>query len=108
MALVDPAQDRRDELRLTPADLQWSKDAVLRPGQAVRLINVSSRAALIESRARLRPGATTELQVARGEQRQGVKGRLERCFVAALEPLRYRGVIVFEHRLAIERRTPPP
>jgi hypothetical protein len=86
-------------------DLQWRTDAVLRPGQSVVLVNVTSRAALIESLARLRPGASTELQLTRNLERLAIKGRLDRCFVAALEPLRYRGVLLFEHRLALESRT---
>jgi hypothetical protein len=71
----------------------------------VLLVNVTSRAALIESRTRLRPGASTELQLMQNVERMAIKGRLDRCFVAALEPLRYRGVLLFEHRLTLERRT---
>ena len=37
---------------------------LLRPGQPVTLINICSRAALVESGARLRPGAQTEMQLA--------------------------------------------
>ena len=48
--------------------------AVLRPGQPVTLLNISSRAALVESAARLRPGAHTEMQLAgrrRARQHRG-------------------------------------
>lgn len=86
-------------------DLEWRTEAVLRPGQAVLLVNVSSGGALVESGVRLRPGAVTELQATTGQDRMAIKGRLDRCFVAALEPLRYRGVLVFERRLALETRT---
>ena len=54
-----------------------------------------------ESEARLRPGAHTEMQVAAGGARASIKGRLDRCYVAALEPIRYRGVIVFEQSIDI-------
>jgi hypothetical protein len=30
-----------------------------------------------------------------------IKGRLDRCHVSALEPLRYRGVLVFEQQLTL-------
>ena len=30
-----------------------------------------------------------------------MKGRLDRCYVAALEPLRYRGVLMFEQCIEI-------
>lgn len=69
---------------------------MLRPGQAVMLLNISSCGALVESGARLRPGARTALQLAGLTARRAIGGRLERCQVAGLEPLRYRGVVVFD------------
>ena len=71
----------------------------MRPGQLVTLLNITSRAALVESEARLRPGTTTELRLGLHAGRASVRGRLDRCYVAALEPLRYRGLLVFENRL---------
>ena len=41
------------------------------------------------------------MQLAGAGVRVGVKGRLDRCYVAALEPLRYRGVLVFEQCVEI-------
>lgn len=94
--------ERRTERRRTAGGVRCRPDAVLRPGQPVVLLNISSRAALVESEARLRPGASTELQLALGGGRTSIRGRLDRCHVAALEPLRYRGVLVFEQRLEFE------
>lgn len=74
----------------------WEAATLIRPGQRVTLINICSRAALLESAARLRPGAHTEMQLARAAARARVKGRLDRCYVAALEPIRYRGVLIFD------------
>jgi hypothetical protein len=37
-----------------------------------------------------------------GGHRLSIKGHLDRCHIAALEPLRYRGLLVFDHRLAID------
>ena len=51
--------------------------------------------------ARLRPGAHTEMQLAAAGARASVKGRLDRCYVAALEPLRYRGVLMFDQRVDV-------
>jgi hypothetical protein len=65
------------------------------------VINICSRAALLESAARLRPGAQTEMQLAGAGARTSIKGRLDRCHVAALEPLRYRGVLIFEQCVEI-------
>jgi hypothetical protein len=74
---------------------------VIRPGLPVTLINICSRAALVEATARLRPGALTEMHLVVGDVRASVKGRLERCYVEALEPIRYRGVLIFEQCIEV-------
>ena len=96
---VDLLERRRDHR--VGGGGRWQCAAIIRPGQRVTLINICSRAALVESGARLRPGAHTELQLAGDGARVSVKGRLDRCVVAALEPVRYRGVLVFEQCLEI-------
>jgi hypothetical protein len=101
MAALAAPHERRAERRRTAGGAWCRPDAVLRPGQAVVLLNINSRAALVESAARLRPGAATELQLALRAGRTSVKGRLDRCYVAALDPLRYRGLLVFEQRLEL-------
>lgn len=93
--------ERRRECRRPGGGERWQSHALLRPGQPVTLINICSRAALVESGARLRPGAHTEMQLAGAGARVSVKGRLDRCYVAALEPLRYRGVLIFEQCMEI-------
>ena len=94
--------ERRTECRRSARSVWCVPDALLRPGQPVLLVNINSRAALVESDARLRPGALTEMQLAMHGRRTSIKGRLDRCHVSALEPLRYRGVLVFEERLQFE------
>ena len=96
------ARERRSEQRRTARSVWCRPDAVLRPGQTVLLVNINSRAALVESDARLRPGAHTELQLAIQGRRTCIRGHLDRCHVSALEPLRYRGVLVFEERFDLE------
>jgi hypothetical protein len=88
--------ERRRERRWPGGGPRFDAGAVLRPGQAVVLINISSRAALVESATRLRPGAQTELQLCGSGVRAAVRGRVERCQVARLEPLRYHGVVLFD------------
>lgn len=106
MASVVVDVERRHERRRAGGGPRWQSHAVLRPGQPVTLLNVSSRAALVESGARLRPGAHTELQLLSAGARASIRGRLDRCHVAALTPLRYRGVLVFEHRVDLGDETP--
>lgn len=103
------ATDRRSWARVLPASTRWRPQAVLRPGLPVTLLNISVNGALVESPAWLRPGARTELQLeARIAQvlgirrRHSVRGQLDRCHVAALDPICYRGVIVFDERLDID------
>ena len=98
--------ERRRERRSAGGGARWQPLALLRPGQPVTLLNISSRAALVESSARLRPGAHTELQLAGSQSRASVRGRLERCHVATLEPLRYRGVMLFDERIDLGEDTP--
>lgn len=93
--------ERRRERRRAGGGARWQERALIRPGQPVTLINICSRAALVESAARLRPGAHTEVQLAGAGARVSVKGRLDRCYVATLEPIRYRGVLLFEQCVEI-------
>lgn len=97
MAAVAPnANERRREPRLAGGGPRFGEGAVLRPGHAVMLLNISRRAALVESGTRLRPGAPTQLQLSGAGRRACVRGRVERCHVVRLDPLRYHGVVVFD------------
>lgn len=96
MAPVAAEVERRRDHRLVPGPTSWRPDAVLRPGQTVVLLNISRCGALVESGARLRPGARTELQLASVTGRRTIRGRLQRCRVAHLDPVRYQGVVVFD------------
>jgi len=97
-----PTSERRAEVRVAACGRRWRPDAVLRPGQPVVVVNINSRAALVESDARLRPGAQTELHLSGRGERTAIKGHLDRCHVSALEPLRYRGLVVFDHLMPLE------
>ena len=94
--------ERRGERRVPAGGSRWKPDAVLRPGLSVVVINLSRRSALVESESRLRPGARTELQLAGDEVKASIKGRLERCHVSRLEPLRYQGVVLFDDCVDVE------
>jgi hypothetical protein len=67
----------------------------MRPGQEIVLVNISRGGALIHSANHLKPGARTELQLLE-HQRHVISGRIDRCRVISLSPLRYEGVIVFD------------
>ena len=95
------AGDRRRAPRVRPAHTPWGDLALLRPGQDVTVLNISGGGALVESSSRMRPGARAELQLI-GAPRCMVRGRVHRCHVASLDPLRYRGAIVFDEELAVQ------
>jgi hypothetical protein len=103
MATGVVAPDRRLGERVTPDETRWRALALLRPGQEVVLVNVSPGGALLESPTRLSPGARAELHLF-GGSRCSVRGRVERCRVSRLEPLRYEGAIVFEKFLELTNR----
>ena len=96
--------ERRHERRVAGGGPRFSAGAVLRPGQAVIVVNICSRGALVESGARLRPGVHTELHLCGKATRTRVKGRVERCQVVRLDPVRYHGVIVFDECVEIGAR----
>lgn len=93
--------ERRGERRWPGGGPRFGAGAVLRPGQTVILVNISRRAALVESETRLRPGAQTELQLCGRGARASIRGRVERCQVVGLDPLRYHGVVVFDDCIEI-------
>jgi hypothetical protein len=90
--------ERRDHARVPPEQTPWQRAALLRPGREVVLVNLSRGGALIESTNRMHPGARTELQLL-GDARRTIRGRIDRCRVTALDPVRYQGAIVFDERL---------
>jgi hypothetical protein len=96
--LTERGRERRRMPRLAPESTGWRELAVLRPGVSVRVVNIGPLGALLESHRRLRPGLKAELQLTatHNERRLIVCGRLGRCHVSGLEPLRYRGAVEFD------------
>lgn len=94
--LAPPLAERRRAERVPPGAMGWRPEALLRPGLPVVLVNISAAGALVESTGRLRPGAPTELQLSCAGRRRMVRGRLARCEVVALDPVRYQGAIAFD------------
>ena len=87
--------DRRAAGRVSPEERGWRSAAVLRPGLDVQILDLSAGGARISTRARLKPGAPAELHLT-ADTRRAVLGRIGRCRVARLMPLRYEGVVVFD------------
>ena len=100
------AVERRSEARRSPRDSPWCETAVLRPGQEVQVINLSSRGALLECGRALRPGMRADLQLVGSGARRVLRARVLRCAVAGLDPIRYRGALAFEDGLAFDAAGP--
>jgi hypothetical protein len=95
------APDRREARRMEAAEEHRIMSASVRPGHRVRLVDVSSGGALVETNHRLLPGTTVELQLESGTKRASVPGRVVRCAVVRLRPtwVCYRGAIAFDRHL---------
>lgn len=73
--------------------------AVMRPGLSVAVLEISSGGALVASDSPIRPGARSELALeAVGGHRWLIGVHVLRCWVAALDPVRYHCAIRFDGR----------
>jgi hypothetical protein len=91
------AVERRAAPRRTAAAYGLEYHGQLRPGTAVRVVNLSACGALLESALPCRPGAATELQLECPDgRRRRAAGAVLRCWVASLSPLRFRSAVSFD------------
>ena len=98
--MAQPLADRRADARFGQSVI-GSTQAILRPGYAVSLIDLSSGGALIQGPRPLRPGARVHLQLLTGTRRLGIAAHVLRCSVAALDSrqgVQYRGALKFDYR----------
>ena len=98
-----PLVDRRLDARFGQPAIAGTQ-AILRPGYAVSLVDISSGGALIQGPRPLRPGARVHLQLMNGTRRLAIGAQVLRCSVATLgspEGVQYRGALKFDHRCEI-------
>jgi hypothetical protein len=98
--MAQPLTDRRADTRFGQPVIAGTQ-AILRPGYAVSLVDLSSGGALIQGPRPLRPGAKVHLQLLTGTRRLGIAAHVLRCSVASLDSrqgLQYRGALKFERR----------
>ena len=98
--MAQPLVDRRADARFGQPAIAGTQ-AILRPGYAVSLVDLSSGGALIEGPRPLRPGARVHLQLLTGTRRLGIAAHVLRCSVASLDSrqgVQYRGALKFDHR----------
>jgi hypothetical protein len=98
-----PIVDRRVDARFGQPAIAGTQ-AILRPGYAVSLVDLSSGGALIQGPRPLSPGARVHLQLMNGTRRLAIGAHVLRCSVASLdsrEGVQYRGALKFDHRCDI-------
>ncbi len=101
--MAQPLVDRRADTRFGQLAIGGTH-AILRPGYAVSLVDLSSGGALIQGPRPLRPGARVHLQLQIGTRRLGIAAYVLRCSVASLDSrqgVQYRGALRFDHRCDI-------
>jgi hypothetical protein len=75
--------------------------ARIRSGHAVRVVDVSRSGALVETRSRLRPGASVDLHLEAGGVTLDTRAEVARCYVSLLraEQILFRAALEFEREL---------
>jgi hypothetical protein len=95
-----PVTDRRIDTRFAWAQAGITQ-ATLRPGCAVRVVNVSAGGALVQAGRPLRPGARVHVQLVTSFRVFPLIARVLRCAVWMLDShdgATYRGALQFEQR----------
>ncbi len=101
MAAVLTRRERRAAPRSTAPGFGIAGVAVIRPGLTVSVVTISPGGALVESVAPIRPGVRTELTLDAADGRRWPVGvEVLRCWVAALDPVRYHAAMRFDRPVA--------
>ena len=104
-------RDRRAHARLTLVELHSPISARLKYGESVRLVDVSTGGALLETARMLRPDTDLVLEILDSRTRDvtQVVSRILRSQVAALrDGVTYRGACAFKRPLVHPALAPPP
>ena len=90
--------ERRQFRRVSLADAANVVAGRIRPGVVVRVLDLSRGGGLIESGARLLPGANVDLQLESADARATIRARVVRCCVGSVSPVRivFRGALQFD------------
>ena len=99
------AQDRRTHRRLAPAELAWIREARLKYGPAVSLIDLSPGGALVQTNVPLRPGTDLVIEIV-GPRIETVPFRVLRSELAHIsdEGAIYQGACQFKRNIDLAAR----
>lgn len=99
--LMEAAGERRARDRARPTMSAWTARAILRPGHEVTVVNIARGGLLIETRTRVLPGTRVDLQLLGDGGKQPAVGKVVRCRLLGLSPLRYEAAIELEEELMV-------
>jgi hypothetical protein len=93
--------ERRLASRMHRAELPPDLCGRIKPGQAIRVMDLSARGALLESPRRMLPGTSVEVLLECCDFRHLTRATVVRCHVGALLPhaVLFRAAIEFDRRL---------
>ena len=94
--------ERRRGPRLRPADVPWITAVRLYPGEVVRLVDISTTGALIDTQVRLSPGHPSALLVSGADYPDHIRGCVVRSQVVSViggEGLVYRAGLTFDQHV---------
>jgi hypothetical protein len=93
--------ERRGAGRRTAAEHHGITAMRVRPGRPVEVVNVSASGVLVQTLARLLPGAIVEIQLTRRDRTAGLRARVVRSNVGQLTADRvwYQCALSFDRRL---------
>jgi hypothetical protein len=102
--------ERRATPRVGVGDLPTDLSGRVRPGQSVRVIDLSCRGALLESNRRLLPGSRVDVHFECCRFRHLTRATVIRCYVGLLLPngVVFRAAIEFDRHLEQWRVVPEP
>jgi hypothetical protein len=93
-------KERRVDARFRQPVLAHAR-AVLRPGHAIALIDLSAGGALIQGNRALRPGSRVQIHLTIGGRSMWIPAQVLRCAVASLDAefgVQYHGAVKFTDR----------
>lgn len=93
--------EKRRHPRTRHADAETTVTGRIRPGLPIRVVDLSEGGGLIETAARLRPGAVVELYLETPAWCARVRARVMRCAVGSLAPaqITFHGALEFDSPL---------
>lgn len=102
--------ERRAYVRFSPSRAATPIACRIRPGHLTEVVNLSDAGALLDTRRRLTPGGSVDLQWEHGTTRLSVRAQVLRCSVVLVtaDTITYRGAVRFDRTCAWDQADRSP